>query len=145
MTLNIGDKELKIKFGYKPTLKERIVSRMVKLTKNSERNDDGAINAERMEDLFLFLPEILLVGMQVYHEDFRYNYDTKEGKEEKLNKVFDLIDEYSVGEDADLMKLFNELQDEMKTDSLLASLCREEERKAEEIEEIAEETQKIEN
>ena len=77
MTLNIGDKELKIKFGYKPTLKERIVSRMVKLTKNSESNDDGAINAERMEDLFLFLPEILLVGMQVYHEDFRYNYDTK--------------------------------------------------------------------
>ena len=145
MTLNIGDKELKIKFGYKPTLKERIVSRMVKLTKNSESNDDGAINAERMEDLFLFLPEILLVGMQVYHEDFRYNYDTKEGKEEKLNKVFDLIDEYSVGEDADLMKLFNELQDEMKTDSFLASLFREEERKAEEIEEIAEETQKIEN
>ena len=59
--------------------------------------------------------------------------------------MFDLIDEYSVGEDADLMKLFNELQDEMKTDSFLASLFREEEIKAEEIEEIAEETQKIEN
>lgn len=132
MKLKIGEKELNIKFGYKPTLKERIISRVVKASKaNSE---DEAENMEKIEDLLLFLPEILLVGLQVHHKDYRYDYDTKEGKKEQLEKVFNLIDEYSSSEDADLMKLFNDLQEEMKNDSFLASLFR----KAEAVEKVEE-------
>lgn len=133
MKLKIGEKELNIKFGYKPTLKERLISRIVKMSRTD--SEDEAESMEKVEDMLLLLPEILLVGLQVHHEDFRYDYDTKEGKEEQLNKAFDLIDEYSTQDDADLMQLFNDLQDEMKNDSFLSSLFQGEE-KADAAEEI---------
>lgn len=139
MKLKIGEKELKIKFGYKPTLKERLISRIVKISKDDEKNENDYM--ESVEDLLLFLPEILLIGLQVHHEEYRYNYDTKEGKEEQLEKAFDLIDEYASSEDADLMKLFNDLQEEMKNDSFLASLFRKEET-AKEAEKAVQQEQK---
>lgn len=126
MKLKIGDKELKIKFGYKPTLKERLLSNIVKMSSMNEEEND----MDNIEDFLLYLPEIILVGMQVYHEEYRYDYDTKAGKEDQLNKVFDLIDEYAESEDADLMKLFNDLHDEMMSNSFLASLFRKEQKKA---------------
>lgn len=125
MKLKIGEKELNIKFGYKPTLKERIISRIIKTS--TRQDDDETENMERIEDLLLLLPEVLLVGLQVYHEEYRYNYDTKEGKQEQLDKAFNLIDEYAMRKEADLMKLFNDLQEEMKNDSFLASLFQKEE------------------
>lgn len=145
MKLKIGENEYSIKFGYKPTLKERLVSRIVRVARTN--SEDEIENMERIEDLLLFLPEILLVGLQVHHKDFEYDYDTKEGKEEQLNKAFDLVDEYASSEGADLMKLFNDLQDAMKEDSFLASLFQKEE-KAVEAEEVVQpklETVKSEN
>lgn len=129
MKLKIGKKEYNIKFGYKPTLKERLVSRIVRTARTN--SEDEIESMEKIEDLLLFLPEILLVGLQVHHKEFRYNYDTKEGKEEQLEKAFDLVDEYASNEDADLMKLFNDLQSAMKEDSFLASLFQKEEKAAE--------------
>lgn len=129
MKLKIGENEYSIKFAYKPALKERLISRIVKISRTD--GEDEIENMEKIEDLLLFLPEILLVGLQVHHEDFRYNYDTKEGKEEQLNKAFDLIDEYSTQDGADLMQLFNDFQTEMKNDSFLASLFQKEEKAAE--------------
>lgn len=132
MKLKIGENEYSIKFGYKPTLKERLISRIVRISRTSGEDENERM--EKIEDLLLFIPEILLIGLQVHHEDFRYDYDTKEGKEERLNKAFDLIDEYSTQDGADLMQLFNDLQEEMRNDSFLASLFQKEE-KAEETEE----------
>lgn len=129
MKLKIGKKEYNIKFGYKPTLKERLVSRIVRTARTN--SEDEIESMEKIEDLLLFLPEILLVGLQVHHKEFRYNYDTKEGKEEQLEKAFDLVDEYASSEDADLMKLFDDLQNAMKEDSFLASLFQKEEKAAE--------------
>lgn len=129
MTLKIGEKELKIKFGYKPTLKERVISKMVKF---SNIGKDGDTDLRAMEDLLLYIPEILLVGLQVNHEEYRYDYDTKEGKQEQLDKVFDLVDEYATN-GGDLVALFNDIQEEMQTDSFLSSLFQQE-KKAEEAE-----------
>lgn len=129
MKLKIGENEYSIKFAYKPTLKERLVSRIVRVAKTN--SEDEIENMERIEDLLLFLPEILLVGLQVHHKEFAYNYDTKEGKEEQLEKAFNLVDEYASSEGADLMKLFNDLQDAMKEDSFLASLFQKEEKAVE--------------
>lgn len=136
MKLNIGEKELNIKFGYKPTLKERIISKVVKM--GSVSNADGDIDMEKVEDLLLFLPELLLVGMQVNHEEYRYNYDTGEGKEEQLEKAFALVEEYMESEDADIMEFFGKLQVVLTEDSFLASMFREE-KKAETIEETVQE------
>ncbi len=128
MKLNIGGKELKIKFGYKPTLKERVISKIVKI---SNVNSGGETELDKVEDLLLYLPEIILVGLQVYHEEYRYDYETKKGKQEQLDKVFDLIDAYTAEEGADLMQLFNDLQEELTNDSFLASLFRKEQKAAE--------------
>lgn len=118
MKFNVGNKEYKIKYGYKPTLKEHIITKLLEVAKNN-----GGEKADAIENLLLFIPELLLVGLQVYHKDeFGYDYDTKYGKQEQLDKVFDLIDEYSSQDGADLLQLFEGMQEEMKTDSFLSNL-----------------------
>ena len=128
MKLNIAGKEINIKYGYKPTLKERIISKTVKFSKLT--NEFGDIDMEKLEDLMLFLPEMLLVGMQVHHKDYKYNYDTGEGKEKQLEKAFGLIEEYMESEDADITELFGKLQEALTQDSFLAGLFQKEQKKA---------------
>lgn len=142
MKLKIGKKELNIKFGYKPTLKERIISKVVKMS--NSLNTDGEVDMEKVEDLLLFLPELLLVGMQVHHKDYRYNYDTGEGKDEQLEKAFALVEEYMESEDADIMEFFGKLQETLTEDSFLSSLFQKEQ-KAKEVEETVQAKESIEN
>ena len=133
--MNIAGKELNIKFGYKPTLKERIISRVLKMENIAD--EDGEVSYEKIEDLMLFLPELLLVGLQVHHKDFRYDYDTKEGKQKQLDKTLDLVEKYMESEDADIMELFGKLEEALMQDSFLASLFRKEQ-KAEAAEKVVE-------
>lgn len=133
MKLKVGEKEYNIKFAYKPTLKERIVSKFVKFS--SLAGKDGGTDLEKVEDLLLFLPEALLVGLQVHHPEFKYDCDTGEGKSEKLDKAFSLVEEYMDSEDADVMEFFNQLQEALQQDSFLKSLFQKEQKKIEQIEE----------
>ena len=142
MIIKIDGKELNIKFGYKPTLKERIISRVLKMENIAD--EDGEISYEKIEDLMLFLPELLLVGMQVHHKDFRYDYDTKEGKQKQLEKSTDLVEKYMESEDADIMELFGKLEEALMQDSFLASLFRKEQ-KAEATEKVVEMKENNEN
>ena len=135
MKMNIAGKELNIKFGYKPTLKERIISRVLKMENIAD--EDGEVSYEKIEDLMLFLPELLLVGLQVHHKDFRYDYDTKEGKQKQLDKTLDLVEKYMESEDADIMELFGKLEEALMQDSFLASLFRKEQ-EAEAVEKVVE-------
>ena len=135
MIIKIDGKELNIKFGYKPTLKERIISRVLKMENIAD--EDGEVSYEKIEDLMLFLPELLLVGLQVHHKDFRYDYDTKEGKQKQLDKTLDLVEKYMESEDADIMELFGKLEEALMQDSFLASLFRKEQ-KAEAAEKVVE-------
>ena len=132
MIIKIDGKELNIKFGYKPTLKERIISRVLKMENIAD--EDGEISYEKIEDLMLFLPELLLVGLQVHHKDFRYDYDTKEGKQKQLDKALDLVEKYMESEDADIMEFFGKFQEALTEDSFLASLFRKEQEKVETVE-----------
>lgn len=132
MKLKIGENEYTIKFGYKPTLKEHIISKFVKMA--SVHDADGGMDFEKVEDLLLFIPEAVLIGLQVHHKDFRYDYDTKEGKEEQLNKAFDLVEEYMSGEEADAIGFFNQLQEALLQDSFLRGLFQKEQKKQEEAE-----------
>lgn len=132
MKLKIGEKEFNIKFGYKPTLKERIISKFVNFSNITDK--DGNTNLEKIEDLMLFLPELLLVGLQAHHKDFRYDYDSGEGKSEQLDKTFELVEEYMDSEGADAMILFNQLQEVLLQDSFLKGLFHKEKKEMEQIE-----------
>ena len=128
MQIKIDGKDYKIKFGYKPTLKEHVISKIVKFSGMSDENGD--VDMEDLEELLLYLPEILLVGLQVHHKDFRYDYDTKDGKEDQLDKVCDLIDKYTENSDSSVMDLVNGLQEALLEDSFLANMFRKAKAKA---------------
>ena len=133
MKLKIGEREYNIKFGYKPTLKSRIISKLVRMSATVKR--DGGADMEKMEDLLLFLPELLLAGLQVCHEEFRYDYDTGEGREEQLDEAFALTGKYMDSENADVMTFFYQLQEALLQDSFLKGLFRKEQKKQEAAEE----------
>lgn len=133
MKIKIGKKEYRIKYGYKATLKERIISRTVQL--DGIADDDGNINLEKIEDLMLFIPEMFLVGLQVNHKEFVYDYDTKDGKKAQLEKVYSIIEEYLSEDGNSPIALFNQLQEALKEDSFLSQMLHAEE-KAQEAEKV---------
>lgn len=115
LKLNVKGTEYNIKFGYIPTVKTRLISRLVE--KETRENE-----LVRIEDMLLFVPEMLLVGLQVFHKDeFSFDYDNGEGKEEKLEKVFEIVDEYANDEDAemDAIELYQALEIEMLKNGFL--------------------------
>lgn len=121
MKLKVGEKEYQLKFGYKATLKSRILSRMAKI-EDSGKNE----GLESLEDLLVFIPDVLLVALQKFHKDeFGFDVETGEGKEEMLGKAFELVEDY-VDQDGDVSELYNSLTEELKSDSFLSKLFEEE-------------------
>ena len=114
--LKIGEKELHVYFQFEATLKTRVLSQMAKL--EMEGND-----IEATEDLMLFLPIVLLVGLQKFHSDeYGFDYETGEGKEEQLKKMFSLIEEYfDTNEKEDAITLYEKLTKEMLQNGFLKS------------------------
>ena len=121
MKLKVGEKEYQLKFGYKATLKSRILSRMAKIEEDGKNE-----GLESLEDLLVFIPDVLLVALQKFHNDeFGFDVETGEGKEEMLGKVFELVEDY-VDQDGDVSELYNSLTEELKSDSFLSKLFEEE-------------------
>jgi hypothetical protein len=118
MKVNLGNSEYSIKFGFKPTLK----SHLIKDVSESVSGQDGSL--ESVEKLLLeTLPKMLLVGMQVNHKDeFGYDYDTNEKYDEQFNKVLDLLSEKIDDGEIDCIELFNELENELESNSFLAKM-----------------------
>ena len=118
MKVNLGNSEYSIKFGFKPTLK----SHLIKDVSDSVDEQDGSL--ESVEKLLLeTLPKMLLVGLQVNHKDeFGYDYDTNEKYDEQFNKVLDLLSENIDDGEIDCIELFNELENELESNSFLAQM-----------------------
>lgn len=118
MEVNLGNSEYSIKFGFKPTLK----SHLIKDVSESVSEQDGSL--ESVEKLLLeTLPKMLLVGLQVNHKDeFGYDYDTNEKYDEQFNKVLDLLSEKIDDGEIDCIELFNELENELESNSFLAKM-----------------------
>lgn len=126
MTLKVGEKEFQITFGYEATLKSRLLSRMAKMSDEMSENAD---NLEKVEDMLLFIPDVVLIGLQKEHEEYRYNFDTKEGYEDKKDMAFSLVAEYlDSGKDA--IEFFNQLQEEMTKNGFLKKMFENEVMKA---------------
>lgn len=126
LKLKIGEKELNVKFGYEATLKTRLLSRMAK------REASGTQNVENVEELLLFLPDFLLIGLQKFHSaEYGFDYEKGKGKEEQIAKMFSLIEDYidsNEGEDA--ITLYHALTEEMLENGFLKSMYQKELSKA---------------
>ena len=118
MKVKLGNSEYSIKFGFKPTLK----SHLIKDVSESVREQDGSL--ESVEKLLLeTLPKMLLVGLQISHNDeFGYDYDTNEKYDEQFNKVLNLLSEKIDDGEIDCIELFNELENELESNSFLAKM-----------------------
>lgn len=129
LKIKVNDKEYKIKFGYEPTLKSRLLSRVAKMTVNMKQ--DAEENLEQIENMLLFVPEMVLVGLQKFHSDeFGYNLDTNDGYEEAKNKAFSLVGDYVDTGDVDITDFFTELQEELTANGFLKKLFEKEVEKA---------------
>ena len=118
MKVKLGNSEYSIKFGFNPTLK----SHLIKDVSESVSEQDGSL--ESVEKLLLeTLPKMLLVGLQVNHKDeFGYDYDTNEKYDEQFNKVLNLLSEKIDDGEIDCIELFNELENELESNSFLAKM-----------------------
>lgn len=125
MKVKLGNSEYSIKFGFKPTLK----SHLIKDVSESISEQDGSL--ESVEKLLLeTLPKMLLVGLQVNHKDeFGYDYDTNEKYDEQFNKVLNLLSEKIDDGEIDCIELFNELENELESNSFLAKMMETEKKK----------------
>ena len=126
LNLKFGNKELNVAFAYEPTLKSRLLSKLAKMTTNAEEQD-----FESVENMLLFLPEMLLIGLQKHHKEYAFNFDTKEGYEQRLEETFALISEYIDDEGNDAIELSNMLQEELMKNGFLKKMFENELEKAE--------------
>lgn len=134
MKLKIGEKELNVKFGYEATLKTRLLSRMAKMAVEMQNAED---DLEKIEDMLLFIPEALVIGLQKEHSDeFGFNLDTKEGYEEKKNKVFELVSELVDSGEVDCFDLYTDIEQELTKNGFLKKMFKKE---------VEKELQKVEN
>lgn len=141
LKIKVNDREYTIKFGYEPTLKSRLLSRVAKMTVNMKQ--DAEENLEQIENILLFVPEMVLVGLQKFHSDeFGYNLDTNDGYEEAKNKAFSLVGDYVDTGDVDITDFFTELQEELTANGFLKKMF---EREVEKAQAISDNKKKAEN
>lgn len=130
MQFKVNKKTYSIFFAFEPTLKARILSRMAKMSVEISNAEN---QLEKIEDMLLFLPEVILVGLQKHHADeFGYDLDTKEGFEEQKEKVFSLVSEYFDDGEVDCIDFFNKIQEEMMSEGFLKKTFKKELEKAKE-------------
>lgn len=116
-TLLIGNKKLNIKYGYAATIKSGIIAELMGMADVGE--DMGAI-----EKLLMFLPKLLLVGLQKNHKDeYGCDFDSKESVESAMEKAYDLIDDYFEN-DGNLQSLFEALQSELMDNGFLSNMAK---------------------
>ena len=119
LEINLGGKPYQIKYAYTPVVKSGILKKLAQMS-------DGDNGLDSIDKIMNILPELILVGLQKNHKkEFGYVYDTNAGKEEKLSKVYDALDDYFDGENADFMELFQSLQNELLENSFLSKMFRE--------------------
>lgn len=124
LTLNIGNRELNVKYGVEATLKANLISRITRLQGKIRKSEEFGDGIASLEELLLLLPEMLLIGLQKYHKEYKYDVDKGTGKEKHYSAMFEIIEEYCDGEDKDAYVLFGELSAEMMNNGFLRSMFR---------------------
>lgn len=120
MKIALGGKEYTIKFGYKAVVESKIIQKLVAL------ETDNTTELEAVDKILGFLPEFLLVGLQKFHKD-EFGFANEDEKKDRLDKVFDLLDDYFEDENGgDFKDLYQGLSKELEDNSFLSKLLTQE-------------------
>ena len=116
LELKLGNTDLQLKFGYEVVARTGILQKLSDLS----NKDDGRSDIDKIMNI---LPELILVGVQKTNKNrFGYDYRTGAGKDQKLDIVYDLLDEYFEQDDADFMALFDKIQEELVENGFLSKM-----------------------
>ena len=131
-TLKVGDKEYKLKFGYKSFKKSGILREVVSMRKkisgakentdvSTENEEDELGNLEILEEVLELNSKLVLAALQKYNEEFRTDYKSEEEVQAIIDKVDDLMDDYMDEEDSmSIMDLFSTLTEELFNNGFLS-------------------------
>lgn len=118
VTLKVGSKEYKLKYGYRVLATSNILDKISKPMGADE-------NSNPLKEMMNLLTELLLAGMQKCHAD-EFGYETDSEKKDSLDKIYDLLDQYEEeSEESDAgFKLFNLLQEELEKNGFLSGVTK---------------------
>lgn len=110
--LKCGDKEIKVKYGYRATIESDIMSDLMGMS-------DLIGDMASVRKILQFAPKMLLVGLQKYHKDeYGCDFSNADEVQKGIEKVYDLLDDYFDGEN-DIQALFQILQNELMNNGFL--------------------------
>lgn len=117
IAFSVKGKEYKLKFGYKVLVSENLFKEFSKIS-NQE-------NGVELEDIISMLPKMLLAGLQKYHKK-EFGYTSDKEKEERMELVYDLLDDYedesTVDNPHNGYDLFNEIEKELMKNGFLSGM-----------------------
>ena len=122
VVLKVGDKEYKLKYGYRVLAQTNLLDRVSEIG----QVHDGV---NPLREMLEILGELVLVGMQKNHkDDFGFDLESESEKADKLEKVYDLLDQYedeSTEENPqDGFELFGKLQEELEKNGFLSGVTK---------------------
>lgn len=119
--IEIKGNKYKIMFGYKSLYKSGILRKLQDAQDIfSDKSEEGAF--DKIEKLMDVTAEAFLVGLQKFHKD-KFGYDTLEEKNEKLDKICDLFDDYAEeDESVGVLEIFSIINEELTEQGFLAKL-----------------------
>lgn len=111
MQIKIGNSEYIVTYRYRTLAKTDILDRV----QMAMTEESGSIR-----NLIALTAELLLLGLQKYHKD-KFGFTTDNEKEEKLDAVYDLMDEIDNStQDGNTYVLFQQLIEELTNNGFLS-------------------------
>lgn len=112
LKIKVGKKSYTLLFGYRAVSKSRVTKKVMDVQRLMKDDDDNM--GEVVTEMFDVLADLVLAGLQKTEEKFKVNYNDKEDVEDKLDMVYDLLDDYLEQDDAMTgTDLFAELSNEL--------------------------------
>lgn len=116
----IHGKEYKVRFTYRMICKGDLLDKVLSIGDFDDTSPNDIVN--RLATITI---ELLLAGLQKYHKD-EFGYDTDAEKEQRIDEMFDLLDDYEDESTEEhkqsAVTLFNDLQAELESNGFLSAM-----------------------
>lgn len=110
MILNVGKKKYNVLFGYKAVAKSGIIKKAMEIQDIADGEDYGTM----IETMLSVVAEMVLAGLQKTETSLSVNYDDPDDVRGKLERVYDILDDYMAREDSlTVTEIFEKLMTEM--------------------------------
>lgn len=119
---NVHGKKYKVRFTYRLICEGDLLNKVTNIGNVTDATAQGLIS-----NLVKTTAELLLAGLQKYHED-EFGYDDDESKAERIEEMLDLFDDYedeaTEKDPKSAFTLFNDLKDELENNGFLSALMK---------------------